>query len=223
MRILAFAYACEPGRGSEPTAGWCWARMLARLGETWVITRASNREAIEQELKASGPIADLHFVYVDLPPHLRRWKRGQRGVRLYYLLWQRAALHEARTLDRTQRFDVVWHLTLANAWIGSTACLLGRPFVYGPVGGGVGTPWRLTRALGAEDSPMNEFRLTARISGRYLNPLARMSLAPGRAGSRPKRRDIRLAASSSSVEGRVFPNVVLDRLPDATPACRLTA
>ena len=47
MRILAFAYACEPGRGSEPGAGWSWARMLAGLGETWVVTRANNREAIE--------------------------------------------------------------------------------------------------------------------------------------------------------------------------------
>ena len=38
MRILAFAYACEPAQGSEPGAGWAWARMLAHQGETWVIT-----------------------------------------------------------------------------------------------------------------------------------------------------------------------------------------
>jgi hypothetical protein len=46
MRILAFAYACEPGRGSEPGAGWSWARMLAGIGETWVVTRANNRPAV---------------------------------------------------------------------------------------------------------------------------------------------------------------------------------
>jgi hypothetical protein len=47
LRILAFAYACEPGPGSEPGAGWAWSRMLARLGETWVITRRDYQAASE--------------------------------------------------------------------------------------------------------------------------------------------------------------------------------
>jgi hypothetical protein len=47
LRILAFAYACEPGQGCEPGAGWAWSRMLARLGETWVITRRDYQAAIE--------------------------------------------------------------------------------------------------------------------------------------------------------------------------------
>jgi NAD(P)-dependent dehydrogenase (short-subunit alcohol dehydrogenase family) len=47
LRILAFAYACEPGQGSEPGAGWAWSRMLARLGETWVITRRDYQAASE--------------------------------------------------------------------------------------------------------------------------------------------------------------------------------
>ena len=59
---------------------------------------------------------NVRFVYVDLPPAIRRWKRGQRGVRLYYLLWQRAALQQARRLHCESRFDLVWHLTFANAW-----------------------------------------------------------------------------------------------------------
>ena len=49
IRILAFAYACEPARGSEPGAGWAWARMLARLGETWVITRRDYQDAIDRK------------------------------------------------------------------------------------------------------------------------------------------------------------------------------
>src|SRR5207247_373562 len=143
MRILAFAYACEPGKGSEPEVGWLWSRMLARLGDVWVITRANNRPAIEARLPATPERDRLHFVFVDLPPRARRWKRGQRGIRLYYLLWQVAALREARRLHAEQRFDLAWHLTLANAWLGSVAPLLDIPLVYGPVGGGVTTPLRL--------------------------------------------------------------------------------
>jgi hypothetical protein len=52
LRILAFAYACEPGRGSEQGAGWAWSRMLARLGETWLITRSDYHAASELPAEA---------------------------------------------------------------------------------------------------------------------------------------------------------------------------
>jgi hypothetical protein len=47
LRILPFAYASEPGQGSEAEARCAWSRMLARLGETWVITRHDYRAASE--------------------------------------------------------------------------------------------------------------------------------------------------------------------------------
>ena len=51
LRILAFAYACSPDEGSEPGAGWTWARLLARFGDVWVLTRENNREGIERGLE----------------------------------------------------------------------------------------------------------------------------------------------------------------------------
>src|SRR3990172_3023510 len=97
MRILAIAYACEPGKGSEPGVGWIWSRMLARLGETWVVTRANNRAAIEAILPSLTPEERPRFFYVELPRWARFWKRGRHGVRLYYLLWQFLALRDIRT------------------------------------------------------------------------------------------------------------------------------
>jgi glycosyltransferase involved in cell wall biosynthesis len=213
VQILAFAYACEPTRGSEPAAGWWWAQMLGHLGETWVITRANNRAVIEGELaRKSSP--NVHFVYVDLPTNLRRWKRGQRGVRLYYVLWQLAALREARRLKREAHFDVAWHLTLANVWIGSTACFLGVPFVYGPVGGGVSPPWRLARSLGPKGVLYELLRAGGHMAGRYLNPLSRASW---------RRASLVLVQNDETRswlprrhrnKTEVFPNVVLDRMPE---------
>jgi glycosyltransferase involved in cell wall biosynthesis len=175
VRILAFAYACEPGKGSEPGAGWGLARMLTEIGETWVLTRANNREAIETALPSVAEADRLRFVYVDLPSWAKWWKRGQRGVRLYYLLWLVVALRRAKQLQQEVGFDVVWHLTLANAWLGTTAGLVGPPFIYGPVGGGVGVPWRLFPALGARGAAYEVARALARALGRYVNPLARLS------------------------------------------------
>ena len=175
MRILAFAYACEPGRGSEPGAGWAWARMLARQGETWVITRRDYEASIEQALQSVPERANLKFAYVELPENVRSWQRGLRGLRVYYLLWQIAALKEARRLRRSVRFDVVWHLTWANAWYGTLAALAGRPFVYGPVGGCVGTVWHLLPQLGWSGATYEIARTLVHSVARYANPLARLS------------------------------------------------
>jgi glycosyltransferase involved in cell wall biosynthesis len=175
MRILAFAYACEPARGSEPGAGWAWTQMLARLGETWVITRQDYRASIEEAVVSLPECQKLKFVYVELPERFRSWQRDLRGLRIYYLLWQIAALKEARRLRRSVRFDLVWHLTWANAWYGSMAALAGRPFVYGPVGGCVGPVWRLVPQFGWRGGAFEIARAVVRGAARYVNPLARLS------------------------------------------------
>jgi glycosyltransferase involved in cell wall biosynthesis len=144
LRVLLSAYACEPSKGSEPGIGWNWALGLARAGhEVWVLTRANNRAAIEQAL-AAAPESDLrsklHFIYYDLPAWARWWKRGARGVRTYYLLWQWGAYRRARRLCRETRLDLVHHLTFGVFRHPSFMGLLGLPFVFGPVGGGETAP-----------------------------------------------------------------------------------
>ena len=118
----------------------------------WVTPGSSLARTIGRASRLScrrSPRPDpLHFVYVDLSERARSWKRGQRGIHLYYMLWQRAALRRARELHADVGFDLVWHLTLANVWMGSVAGFLGPPFIYGPVGGGIRPPWRLAPRLG---------------------------------------------------------------------------
>lgn len=140
LRILLSAYACEPDKGSEPGIGWHWAGALARAGhEVWVLTRANNRDAIESAL-AEQPVPNLRFVYHDLPAWTRWWKRGGRGVRLYYVLWQWGAYQLARGLCRELRFDLVHHITFGVFRHPSFMAFLGLPFVFGPVGGGETAP-----------------------------------------------------------------------------------
>jgi glycosyltransferase involved in cell wall biosynthesis len=150
LRVLLSAYACEPARGSEPGIGWNWARHLAEAGhEVCVLTRANNRLAIESALREM-PVRRLRFAYYDLPAWARWWKRGGRGVHLYYLLWQWGAFRVARQLHRARPFDVVHHITFGVFRQPSFMAYLGPPFVFGPVGGGEhaplrlwnGTPWR---------------------------------------------------------------------------------
>lgn len=215
MKILAFAYACEPQKGSEPGAGWGWARLLARLGDAWIITRENNKAAIEAELSSLPEAGFLHFIYVDLPERARSWKRGQRGVRLYYMLWQRAALRRARELHREEEFDLVWHLTLANVWMGSLAGLIGPPFIYGPVGGGTRPPWRLARVFGARGITYEILRVAAQVAGRYVNPVARSAWREARVILVQNSETRDWLPKRYRSKAMIFPNALLTSEPDA--------
>jgi len=139
LRVLLVAYACEPGRGSEPGAGWNSAVSLASYCSVWVLTRENNRGAIESELQRN-PVEHLHFVYFDLPPWTRFWKRGQRGVQLYSYLWQAAAAKIARDIVQREGIDVAQHVTFVKYWAPSAVRSTGVPYIWGPVGGGEPLP-----------------------------------------------------------------------------------
>jgi hypothetical protein len=108
---------------------------MSRFEEVWVITRANNRGPIEQVV-AREPLPNAHFVYFDLPPWMRFWKRGQFGVLLYYYLWQAGVYFIARKFHREVGFDLIHHVTFAKYWAPSFLVLLPAPLLWGPIGGG---------------------------------------------------------------------------------------
>jgi len=148
LRILCSAYACQPGRGSEPGIGWNVVTALSKKHDIWVLTRANNREEIERAL-AAKPNPGLEFVYFDLPARYRWWKRGGRGIRAYYQLWQRGARRTAERLHRMVGFDAAQHVTFGQYWSPSFLARLPIPYVWGPVGGAEVFP----RSLYAVTSP----------------------------------------------------------------------
>jgi len=141
IKILMSAYACEPGKGSEPGVGWRWAIETAALNhEVWVITRANNRAGIVAGVAQHGKPKNLNFIYYDLPAWARWWKRGRQGVHLYYLLWQLGAYRCARKLHIVEKFDAVHHITFGVTRHPSFMGRLGIPFVVGPLGGAERAP-----------------------------------------------------------------------------------
>ena len=134
--ILLSAYACEPGKGSEPGVGWRWACGLAGRVNLHVLTRAANRDAIENAL-ASGSVmprdATVIFHYHDLSvPFL--WAKRVRllPTSLYYVLWQWTAARRFASL--ADQMDVVHHLTFCTLLCPGFWRLRKARFVVGPVG-----------------------------------------------------------------------------------------
>lgn len=173
LRVLLSAYACEPGRGSEPGVGWNWSLQAARHHDVWVLTRSNNRAAIEQALAAT-PQPRLRFHYYDLPAWLRFWKRKERGIRLYYILWQLGVFREARRLQRMHAFDVVHHVTFNTLEVPGLLWLLGPPFVWGPVGGAQEPPEALRSYFGGRWY-RERLRVWRKRLGRF-NPLLRTAV-----------------------------------------------
>jgi glycosyltransferase involved in cell wall biosynthesis len=175
MRILLSAYACTPGAGSEPGIGWHWAVEIARLGhEVHILTRANNVEAVERGL-ASFDGLNMKVHGYDLPRWARWWKKGQRGVHVYYLLWQVGAYRCARSLHRALRFDLVHHITFGIFRHPSFMGRLGIPFVFGPVGGGEYAPVSLLRSLPLRGRIVEALRSLANRIAR-LDPLVHATL-----------------------------------------------
>ncbi len=218
MRIVAFAYACGPDRGSEPGAGWGMARMLATMAEVWVITSTEDAAAIEARVPSLPEGRRIHFLPVDLPRWSRWWKKGHRGIRLHYMLWQVAALREARRLHRQQRFDLSWHITFSTVWLGSLLPLLRIPFVYGPVGGGVSPPWRLVPTLGLRGVAYELTRAAVNKVARYANPIARLAWLRASLILVQNNETAAWLPRSCHSKTKVFHHVVLDGLPRSPAA-----
>ncbi len=170
LKILVSAYACEPGKGSEPEVGWQWVRQMARYNEVFVLTRANNRSNIEA---ASEPVPgdNLHFFYVDLPSYATFWKKGRRGVHFYYYLWQMAMCRKANQLSRHIQFDIAHHLTFINLYMGPWLSLLPLPFIWGPAGANPKVPSNIALLLGKEGLKENRLRSLFRMTAPFRDPI----------------------------------------------------
>ncbi len=178
MKVLVSAYACEPKTGSEPGVGWHWVREMARFHEIWVITRENNRTSIELELVAN-PMSNVHWIYFDLPRWARFWKKGRRGVHLYYYLWQLGAYLLARRLHRKVAFELAHHVTLVTYWMPSFLALLPIPFVWGPVGGGESGPFQFLKTMSLRGRMYEHLRDAVRWLAQ-LDPLLRRTVRRAR-------------------------------------------
>ena len=144
-KIFVSAYACEPDHGSEIGVGWHWVLEMSKRFELWVLTRESNRSSIEPWISSHANYSHIHFIYYDLPRWTRWWKKGQRGVRIYYNIWQR--MTDSIVRDTMQRNSIsIYHLlTYGNSLWPASRYGQRQFFIWGPIGGVDTIPKDFTR------------------------------------------------------------------------------
>lgn len=161
LKILISAYACEPDKGSEPGVGWNWVTSISSDHEIWVITRANNKEIIEQKLNNSVEL-NIKWLYYDLPPTLVAWKKWM-GVHVYYYLWQICVYLKFRRILQNESFDVIHHLTFGIYWMPSFLHFLNTPFVWGPVGGREDAPKKFIEGFSLKAKIFEKLRYLSRF------------------------------------------------------------
>ena len=106
MKVLLSAYACEPGKGSEPGVGWTWVCGLAGQVQLTVLTRSNNRDPIEAEIASlphDHPLHGVRFLYHDLPASIRRLKSAGLCPRCLTTFSGNGRPHAASRVKRTLR------------------------------------------------------------------------------------------------------------------------
>jgi len=230
-RVLVSAYACDPFRGSEEGVGWGWVRAIALHHEVDVITAAFHRPAIER-WQAAHPSdgASVHFHYV-----APRWfhYRPTRGwlwiesslckplMNLAYAQWLRDAARLAATLDGERDFDLMHLVTYVGYRFPGRYDTLGKPFVWGPLGGLENTPWRFLPSLGVAGCAYYAARNVVNALQRRLLPSPRRALRAAGPGVIAATEGIRRALHRTyGVESEVISEIGLAAGGHAAPTER---
>lgn len=169
LKVLLSVYACEPHKSSEPGVGWNMVKQISRYHDVWVLTSTEHQPAIEKEI-AANPVPNTTWVFQNVPRWLTFWKKGERGRRIHYYMWQVGAYFTAKKLKRTVDFDVIHHITYVSYWTPSFLSLLGVPFVWGPVGGAESVPRSFYPTLNQKAQRYEMIRDTIRGLAVRLDP-----------------------------------------------------
>lgn len=160
LKIFVSAYACEPNQGSEIGVGWHWVLEMSKYFELWVLTRKSNKPNIEAWIANHPKYQCINFLYFDLPYYLRFWKKGLRGVRTYYNIWQWYSNRIVKKTMQANSIKIFHHLTYGNAMWSVSSYGKKQFFIWGPQGG--------TEIISKEFSKHYEFK------GRIIESIRRM-------------------------------------------------
>jgi glycosyltransferase involved in cell wall biosynthesis len=148
------AYACSPYRGSEPGVGWNWVVMLSKYHDLWVITEKDEFQSdLEKEMSRTPELNQrIKFYYVKRKRNIILEKIWPPSYYWTYKKWQKDAYALACSLHKEIDFDAVHQLNMIGYREPGYLWKLPLPFIWGPIGGFVQTPWPFIRFIGLRNA-----------------------------------------------------------------------
>ena len=149
MKVLVSCYACSPYHGSEPGMGWNFVHCLAPMHELHIITESKYKADLDRYFAEHPDEAQqYHFYFLPRKRYDALRKIWPPSYYWFYRVWQRKVLTFAQQLDTKENFDVAHALNMAGYREPGFLYKLGKPLVWGPVGGFCVSPWCLLTSMG---------------------------------------------------------------------------
>ena len=221
MKILLSAYACEPNKGSEPGVGWSWATEYAKQHQVWVVTRDNNEPTIKKYLeeKTEYNNENLHFIYVGLPKKLTFWKKGRRGMRLFYMLWQRKAAKVVQELNKKEHFDFVQHVTFVSYTQPSYMYKVGVPLIWGPVSGGEDIPKGIKIKMNKKEAIVEAVRKASQTLALYT-PSIRKTMKTAKIILTATEETRQRIPQKYQKKTHIMPAIGIEQMPEPIQKCK---
>ncbi len=150
LKILLGCYACDPNYGSEPGMGWNFAHNLAKEHEVHLIVEEYEFKETLTKYAIEHPeqVEHMHFHFVPRKHHNTLRALWPPSYYWFYRKWHKAALKLALELDKKENFDIIHQVTISGFREPGFLWKLGKPFIWGPLGGLTDAPWCLLSGLG---------------------------------------------------------------------------
>ena len=171
-KIIVCAFACEPGKGSEPGVGWNWAVHLSKYVNVTVVTRSNNKPIIEKELSKQF-YNNLSFIYFDIPIVSKIKKILPFGVQFYYLLWEFLVI---KKIPDFKEYEIIQRLTFVSTVTFLRLYKLNKPYILSFCAGGEITPQTIYRRYYFSDKAKEIIRLYYNSLYKYSSLIKRIYL-----------------------------------------------
>lgn len=156
--ILVLAYSISPVRGSEYAVGWNYVRHMSRDHDLVVLygLAGDHMGDVEEMANVSSDAFGGHVTFVPVLPdrrarlanYLNRTGHVPFSFYVAYRYWHLSALAAARRIIAGRQIDIVHYLCPIGFREPGYLWKLGKPYIWGPVGGIAARPVRAFRDLG---------------------------------------------------------------------------
>jgi glycosyltransferase involved in cell wall biosynthesis len=130
MKICLIIYKIDPNKVSEQATGYNLAKQIMAMNPNTTLITQSKHLAV---LRRDPAFASVRLIGADVPHWLSFYKKGGRGIIIYYYLWQICVGRLVKRLDAQETFDVIHQLNFHTDWAPHFLKSVTAKVIWGPL------------------------------------------------------------------------------------------
>ncbi|MGD9992103.1 MAG: glycosyltransferase family 4 protein [Salinivirgaceae bacterium] len=137
MKILLFAYGCDPFGRSESLAAFSWLNILIKYYQVILITTTANEENIRAYYKDIP--SNIEIIGIEEKFNFRKYFL-LRAIIYGYFVFSYKAFRLVKNREIDKQIDIIFHKSPSSFRFFNFLFKINKPFIFGPTGGGLQIP-----------------------------------------------------------------------------------